>query len=554
MAKYVIGIDFGSDSVRALVVDASDGTELAAHVHSYRRWAEGKYSNPAENRFRQHPLDYIEGITTAVTQALAMAPAGTAENVVGIGIDTTGSTIAPVNQAGEPLALLPEFAENPNAMFVLWKDHTATAEADEINAAARNWGGEDYTKYSGGVYSSEWFWSKLLHISRVDDKVRQAAFSWVEHCDWITGLLVGNTEPLSLKRSRCAAGHKAMWHESWGGLPSEEFLLHIDPLLGGVRERLYSETYTVDCPVGTLSREWAEKFGLNEDVVVATGAFDAHLGAVGAGAQPNTLIKVIGTSTCDMLVASPEQLGERLIRGICGQVDGSILPGMIGLEAGQSAFGDIYAWFKRLLLWPAQLLEQCTSLDAADIGILQDELADKILMELNRQAAAVPLASSGIIALDWMNGRRTPDANQALKGALMGLNLGSDAPAIFRALVEATAFGSKKIADRFAEENVVIDDVIALGGIAKKSSLVMQILADVLDCRIRVCKSEQACALGAAMCGAVVAGVYNTITDAVEAMNSGFDTEYQPIAENVEAYKKLYANYCAFAQAVEKLS
>ncbi|MCF6175405.1 MAG: ribulokinase [Victivallaceae bacterium] len=555
MANYVIGIDFGSDSVRAMVVDAANGEELGTHVHAYCRWAEGKYSDPGQNRFRQHPLDYIEGITSTVTNALANSPAGTAENVVGIGIDTTGSTIAPVNNTGMPLALLPGFAENPNAMFVLWKDHTGTKEADEINYAAKNWGGEDYTKYSGGIYSSEWFWSKLLHVSRADDDVCQSAFSWVEHCDWITGMLVGKTDPLTLKRSRCAAGHKAMWHESWGGLPSEEFLIHIDPLLAGMRDKLFSKTCTADTPVGNLNSEWAENFGLSEDVVVAAGAFDAHMGAVGAGSEPNTLTKVIGTSTCDMLVASPEQVDDRLIRGICGQVDGSILPGMIGLEAGQSAFGDIYAWFKRLLIWPAeQILVKSNMIDEVTGRALADELADKILIELDKKAADIPIGESGVLALDWMNGRRTPDANQALKGALMGLNLGSDAPRIFRALVEATAFGSKKIAERFADESVTIDKVIAIGGIAKKSKFVMQILADVLDREIKVCKSEQACALGAAMFGAVAAGIYSDVNTAVAAMNSGFDAEYQPISANVEAYKKLYAEYSAFANAVEQLT
>jgi len=322
-----------------------------------------------------------------------------------------------------------------------------------------------------------------------------------------------------------------------------------------MRDKLFTETYTADTPVGKLSAEWATKLGLSENVVVAAGAFDAHMGAVGAGAEPNTLTKVIGTSTCDMLVATPEQVGDRLIRGICGQVDGSILPGMIGLEAGQSAFGDIYAWFKRLLIWPTeQLLTQSDLIDAATGRALAKELADKVLIELDKQAAAIPIGESAIIALDWMNGRRTPDANQALKGALMGLNLGSDAPRIFRALVEATAFGSKKIADRFAEEAVAIDKVIAIGGIAKKSTFVMQILADVLDREIKVCSSEQACALGAAMFGAVAAAVYTDMNSAVKAMNSGFDAEYQPIPANVETYKKLYAEYSMFADAVEQLT
>jgi len=475
-----------------------------------------------------------------------------AQKVVGISVDTTGSTPVAVNQQGIPLALLPGFEENPNAMFVLWKDHTALKEADEINAMARSWGGVDYTKYEGGIYSSEWFWAKVLHVLREDKKVREGAWSWVEHCDWIPALLVGDTDPLKLKRSRCAAGHKAMWHESFGGLPEEEFLVKLDPLLEGLKERLFEETFSCEVKVGTLSEEWAGRLGLPDTIVVGAGAFDAHLGALGAEIGPYQLSKVMGTSTCDMIIAPQSELGDRPVEGICGQVDGSIVPGMVGLEAGQSAFGDIYAWFKDLLMWPVEnVVSEIEGLDEAMMQKILKESADKMIAKLSETAAKINPASSSLLALDWMNGRRTPDANQNLKGAIMGLTLGTDTPAIFRALVEATAFGAKMIVDRFVEEGVRIDEVIALGGVAKKSPLVMQIVADVLNKPIRVARSEQAVALGSAMAASVVAGVHGSIPEAQQAMGGGFETDYQPDPSMVQIYAKLYEKYKRFGQFVE---
>lgn len=343
-----------------------------------------------------------------------------------------------------------------------------------------------------------------------------------------------------------------MWHEAFGGLPSEEFLVALDPLLSGLRDRLYKETFTCDVSAGALTKEWAEKLGLSANVVVGVGAFDAHLGAVGAEIEPYYLSKVMGTSTCDMLIAPMDEVGDKLVNGICGQVDGSIIPGMMGLEAGQSAFGDIYAWFKRVLEWPLEnILAESTLLDEQTKQKVIQETSDKIIAKLSEEAAKIPIGESGIVALDWMNGRRTPDANQNLKGAIAGLNLGSDAPRIFRALVEATAFGSRAINDRFIAEGVRIDGVIALGGVAKKSPLVMQIVADVLDMPIKVARSEQACALGSAMAAAVVAGVYKNTSEAQAKMGGGIETEYHPIPENVEKYKVLYEKYKKFGKFIE---
>lgn len=550
--SYVIGLDYGTDSVRSIVVDTSDGTELANAVFHYPRWKEGKYCDPARNQFRQHPMDYLEGLEATIKNALAQCDKEVAHHVVGISVDTTGSTPVAVNKEGTPLSLTSDFTENPNAMFVLWKDHTAVGEAEEINQLARSWGGIDYTKFEGGIYSSEWFWAKLLHVIREDETVRDAAFSWVEHCDWIPGLLTGVTDPVKIKRSRCAAGHKAMWHEEFGGLPDESFLVKLDSLLAGLKDRLYTKTYTADVAVGNLTQKWAEKLGLSTSVVVGAGTFDAHAGAVGGEIEAYTLSKVMGTSTCDMLVAPSEEAGDKLVQGICGQVDGSIVPGMLGLEAGQSAFGDIYAWFKNVLMWPSvQLLKKSANIDAETKSKLISEINDGIIAKLSEEAAKIPIGESGIVALDWMNGRRTPDANQALKGAIMGLNLGSDAPRIFKALVEATCFGSKKIADRFIQEGIPIQNVVALGGVAKKSPFVMQVMADVLNMPIKVAKSEQTPALGAAMLAATVAGVYSEVKEAAKAMGSGFDAEYRPIPANAEKYKSLYETYSAFGDFVE---
>jgi L-ribulokinase len=534
--NYVIGIDFGTDSIRTIIVDAADGSEIASDVQYYQRWREGKYCDPARNQFRQHPLDHIESLETSIKNALTRAPKGAAEKIRGISVDTTGSTPCAVNKEGT----------------LLWKDHTAVKEAEEINKLAKSWGGEDFTKYSGGVYSSEWFWSKILHIVREDKNVREAAFSWVEHCDWIPAMLTGNTNPLTLKRSRTAAGHKAMWHASWHGLPSQEFLVKLDPLLKGLRDRLYNDSFTGDIPIGKLAPEWAKRLGLSSDVIVGVGAFDAHFGAVGAEIEPNMLVKVMGTSTCDMITTEMPKEGEHLVKGICGQVDGSIVPGVLGMEAGQSAFGDVYAWFKDLLLWPLEnMLTNIAGIDDAMKNKILHEIAESMIPELSKVAEKLPINENGILALDWLNGRRTPDANQALKGAIMGLNLGSDAPQIFRALIEATAYGAKKIVDRFIEEGVAIKGVIAIGGIPKKSPFIMQVSADVLNMPIKVVASEQAVALGSAMAAATVCGLYPTIEAAQKAMGSGFEKVYQPNPENAARYQNIYEKYSKLCEFVE---
>ena len=558
--NYVIGVDYGTDSVRSLLIDASDGSEIASAVFQYPRWKDGLYCHPAENRFRQHPLDYIEGLEQTILSCLSQAGPAATRHVRAISVDTTGSSPVAVDETGAPLGLLPAFRDNPNALFILWKDHTAVREAAAINAHATRFT-TNYLRYVGGIYSSEWFWAKLLHILRVDDNVRKACHSWVEHCDWIPFLLTGSRNVRDMRRSVCAAGHKALWAKDFGpypatgrpgegGLPPDEFFATLDPLLKGFTTRLYTETYTSDQPAGTLSPEWAARLGLSTTVIVGVGAFDAHMGAVGGQIEPYHLSKVMGTSTCDMLVAPLDEVKDRLVKGICGQVPGSVIPGMMGMEAGQSAFGDAYAWFRNLLAWPLQQLlpgSAASPVIAPEIS----GLIDRIIPELSRQAADLNLSEDGPVALDWLNGRRTPDANQLLKGAITGLSLGTDAPQIFHSIAEATCFGAKSIVDRFISEGIPVKGLIGLGGVAKKSPFIMQMMADIMDRPIRIHASEQTCALGAAMFAATAAGLYPKVEDAMSAIGQGFDATYTPDPGRTTLYAQRYLGYQALGQFVE---
>ena len=514
--KIVLGIDFGTDSVRCLAVDTSNGREVSSAVAEYPRWKSQLYCNPSIGQYRQHPLDYTESLTRCVREALAKAGPGSAEFVCGLSFDTTASTPALVDGSGMPLALLPGFEEDPDAMFVLWKDHTAIEESDRINEVAHRWD-TDYTSYSGGTYSCEWVWAKMLHCLKSSPSLQGSAWSWVEHGDWIAGLLTGNTDPLTIARGRCLAGHKAMWNAAWNGLPPMEFFTEVDPLLGIFRDRLYRDTVTGDKKVGGLCAEWAERLGLTEGIAVGVGSIDCHVGAVGAGITPGTLVKVMGTSTCDIAIGGYGEVGSRLIRGICGQVDGSVVPGYIGFEAGQSAFGDIYAWFSRF--------------------------TGKGIPELTHLASMLPLSADDPVSLDWMNGRRTPDADPRVKGLISGLTLGTTPAMVFKSLVEATAFGSRAINERFLSEGVPVREIIAVGGISRKSPYVMQTMADVLGMPIKVLDSDNACALGAAMFASVAAGIHPDVKEAQACMTPGYSARYVPDAGRMDIYNSLYAKY-----------
>lgn len=554
MKNYVIGLDYGSDSVRAVLIDTENGQELASDVCHYKRWKNKQYCNPSINQFRQHPLDHIEGLESTIKNIVSTSNVDPSF-IKSICIDTTGSSPVPVTEDGTPLALTAEFAENPNAMMVLWKDHTAINEANEINELAATWGGENFTKYEGGIYSSEWFWAKILHIAREDEAVRNAAYTWLEHCDLMTYLLIDNKDLKTFKRSRCAAGHKAMWHEDWNGLPPEEFLGKLHPYLAQLRGKLYDETYTSDIVAGTLNQEWATKLGLTTDTIIAVGTFDAHSGAVGAKIDEYALVRVMGTSTCDIIVSAKENVGSKTVKGICGQVDGSVIPGYIGLEAGQSAFGDVLAWFKDTLSWPLDnLVYNSSILSEEQKAQLKEEVESNFIKTLTEQAEAIPLSESIPTALDWVNGRRTPDANQGLKSAMTNLSLGTKAPHIFKALINSICFGSKKIVDRFEEEGVRIDTVIGIGGVARKSAFIMQTLANVLNKPIKVCASDQAPALGAAIYAAVAAGIYPNVIEASKKMGSDFESEYFPQADKIEKYQELMDSYSELSQFVESIS
>ncbi len=550
--KFVIGVDYGTDSVRSVIVNALNGDEVTASVFQYPRWKEGLYCNPSKNQFRQHPFDYIEGLEATISDCVKKAGKDVASNIVAISVDTTGSTPVAVDKTGTPLALLPHFEKNPNAMFILWKDHTATAEATEINEQAKKFD-INYLKYVGGIYSSEWFWAKLLHLLRVDEEVRTVCYSFVEHCDWIPFLLTGGNDINEMKRGVCSAGHKALWAGEFGGLPANEFFSSIDPLLNDFTSRLFTKTYAADEPVGNLSVEWAERLGLSTNVTVGVGAFDAHMGAVGGQIEPYYLSKVMGTSTCDMLVAPIDEVKDTLVNGICGQVPGSVIPGMMGMEAGQSAFGDTYAWFKNLLMWPLiNLIPGSSVIDSETADKLIEETSGKIITRLSEEAQKLPLGENDELSVDWLNGRRTPDANQLLKAAVSGLSLGTDAPRFFKALVEGTCFGAKAIVERFIEQGVPVKGLIGIGGVAMKSPYIMQTMADVMNMPIKIHRSEQTCATGAAMFAATAAGIYEKVEDAMNAMGRGFDKEYFPNKEKVEIYAKRYLKYQQLGQFIEQ--
>jgi len=524
---FSLGLDFGTNSVRALIVDVATGEEVATAAHDYRRGDHGVVLDPDNPHVaRQHPADYHEGLEGCVKAALAEASRHqgfSADRIIGIGVDTTGSTPMPVDADGTPLCFKPEFEGNLNALAWLWKDHSSMEEAEHITALAQQHRPQ-YLRRCGGTYSSEWFFSKIWHCLRTDPAVFDAAHSWVECCDYIPALLVGDLKPERIKRSVCAAGHKAMYADDWGGLPDAEFLSLIDPKIGALRSRLYEKAVTADVRAGGLCEEWAKRLGLQPGIAVSVGAFDAHMGGVGAGVKLGTLVKIIGTSSCDITVGARDSATPD-IPGVCGIVDGSVLPNYWGIEAGQSAVGDIFNWFV------TYVCEGDASLHAV----------------LTEEAAKLPPGRSGLLALDWNNGNRTILVDARLTGLLLGQTLHTTRADIYRALIEATAFGSLTIQNRMREYGVAVEQVVACGGIADKNPLLMQIYADVHGQPISVTRSAQTCALGAAIFGAVAAGPqaggYATTEEAQAAMASGVSVTYQPDADRHAVYEELYALY-----------
>ncbi len=524
---FAIGVDHGTNSVRALVVDTADGAEVASCVYDYPSGEAGILLDPNDPHLaRQNPADYIEGFLRSVdgvVKATKRHKGFGPERVVGIGVDTTGSTPIPVDRRGMPLALKPAFRKNLAAHAWLWKDHTSHAEAAEITDKARR-NRDDYLAKCGGVYSSEWYWSKILHCKRTSPKVFDAAYSWVELADFVPAYITGNLDPNTLPRGICAAGHKAMYHEQWGGLPSRRFLRRLDPDLANVAEHYAKPALTADQKAGALTAEIAKKIGLPPGVAVGVGAFDAHMGAVGAGIKPGTLVKIIGTSTCDMMVA-PMDDSLPDIPGLCGIVPGSVIPGMYGLEAGQSAVGDIFNWFVKYLA-PARYTTK------GDPHV-----------NLTRDAERLQPGQSGLLALDWNNGNRTILVDPLLSGLLIGQTLHTTAPEIYRALVEATAFGALTIINRFEQYGVKVKEVVNCGGIAEKNPFVMQIYADVCNRPMKISRSAQTCALGAAIFGAVAGGAFRTTKQAQTKMTGVKPKVYRPRKAAANVYAELYRLY-----------
>jgi L-ribulokinase len=523
-AKYTIGLDYGTNSVRALIVNVANGAEIAAAVWTYSHGTEGVILSRDPNLARQHPADYVKGAEVTIKQALAAAKKSakgfSANQIIGIGVDTTGSTPLPVDAEGQPLALEKKFANHPAAMAWLWKDHTGVAEAAEITALAKKLR-PHYLAKCGGTYSSEWFWSKVLRCLRTAPEVFNAAHSWVELADYVPAALTGTEHPCKFIAGVCAAGHKAMWNSKWGGYPDQQFLSQLHPKLAQLRARLTSRVHSIDRAVGGLTDAWAKRTGLAAGIPVAVGAFDAHLGAVGAGVASGTLVKIIGTSTCDIAISpNDKQLAD--VPGLCGIVDGSVLPGHFGLEAGQSAVGDIFNWW---------------------VNYIQphgDKLSHRVL---DAQASTLKPGESGLLALDWNNGNRTILVDQRLTGLLVGQTLYTTPAEVYRALVEATAFGALTIIKRFEEYGVKISSVVNCGGIAEKSPLTMQIYADVTGRPMKVSRSAQTCALGSAIAAAVVAGAHKDYPSAQKAMTGLKPKVYKPNAKAQATYRELYAFY-----------
>lgn len=515
MNKYAIGLDFGTNSVRALIVDVGSGDEVGTAVVDYASGEHGVIIDPKDPHLaRQHPGDYIEGLEKSIRRALESSQQISPQDIVGIGVDTTGSTPMPVDSNCIPLALHSEWRDNPSAQAWLWKDHTAIEEANEITEKAR---AEPYLVKCGGAYSSEWFWAKMLKCERTDPRVLQAADSWMELCDYIPAYLTGAKTPKEVKRSACAAGHKAMYHSSWNGLPSKAFLSKLSPTLASMRDKLYERVYSAGTCAGTLSEDVANKLNLKAGTPVSVGAFDAHLGAVGSGIEQGMLVKIMGTSTCDIMVA-PNDGTIPDIPGLCGIAEESVLPNMLGLEAGQSAVGDLFNWGAT-------------------------KLADGDHERLQAEASTLKPGETGLLALDWNNGNRTILVDQALTGLIVGQTLHTTAAEIYRALVEATAFGALRIIERLEEYGVPIERIVCCGGIADKSAFVMQIYADILNRPIHISKSAQTCALGAAICGAVAGGAHKEVASAQKSMTAFKETVYKPNAEANRIYLQLYALY-----------
>ena len=550
VAKLVAGIDFGTDSVRVLLCEAQSGKTVSLGVSYYPRWKDLQYCDPSKSIYRQHALDYIESMQVAFASALRNAYPGAGEQVIAIAVDTTGSTPCPVNKEGQPLCLLPEFKDNPHAMFHLWKDHSAIEEAKEIHDRFSNWR-VDYTKYQG-VYSSEWYWAKMLHTIRVDSAVKAHSSTWVEHSDWMVSLLAGTTSS-SLYRGSCGAGHKALFNSEFNGLPSRECLETLDPYLACVYDRYPMTTVPAGTQVGTICQTWADLLHVNINTIIGMGSFDAHAGGVGAGIKLGTMVKVLGTSTVDLVIEKPDKLKGIKLKEICGQAEDSIIPGFMGLEMSQPAFGDSYNWIKKLGLWAFNTID-------LDKKILPDKNKKQVLEYLEKsfikeiEEKATSYVYREEIALDWFNGRRYPSLNEKVKSVIANLTLNSDLPSLYCAVVKGTVFGSRRIFESLIQHGILVDNIIAVGGIAEKSSFVMQMLSDAMKVPIQVSTEKQVCAKGSAIYASVAAGIFSDIPECQKVYCSNFGKTYHPNKEMFALYDKQYQQYLAAGELSESLA
>lgn len=538
--KLVLGIDYGTDSVRAILVDIECNQQIAESSMVYPRWKEGLYCNAHKSQFRQHPLDYIEVLEYVINNIVKKVPEAK-NKIKALGIDATNCTPVAIDKEGTPLALKKGYENDPDAMFILWKDHTALEDGEDINSHARS-AKIDYTKYCGGGanYSAEHFWAKCLHVFR-NPHIKKEAYSFVENCDWLSNLLVGIKKPEEMKRNISIAGFKAMWNKEWGGYPPNDYFKSIDPVLDGVVDTFSKDVYLCVSSIGNLTQEWADRLNLTTDVIVAAGHMDATAGAIGAGVKDKVMVEIVGTSTCAVLAGKKHN---RSIPGITGQADDAVIPGLVGYEAGQAAFGDLYDWFRKILMWPfKEVFQNLPYVDDTLKERIYNDVFEELIPTLTQHAQAIAVEDSLLLASDWINGRRTPDVDYNLKGTIAGITLSTTAPLIYRSLVEATIYGTKAIADQFISNGIEVEEVIAVGGISQKSPLVMQVMADVLNMPIKVLNVVQGPALGEVMCASVAAGFFPDLETAQSSLGIKDYKVYTPKAEHRGFYEATYLKY-----------
>ena len=548
MEKYfVIGIDFGTDSARAILVDCSNGEELASCTSFYKRWGKGLYCDSSIDLYRQHPLDYHESLEEVLKGVLEACP--DKGKVKAISIDSTGSSPCLADANMRPLSLYPEFSDNPDAMFVLWKDHTSEKEAARIVDLCTSGEFPNYICHTGNTYSAENFWCKAAHVLKSSEELRSKAFTIVEECDYIPAILTGCSSVKDMRMSHGVAGEKWMWADEWGGYPPKEFFEALDPVLLQLLDTIPQSNYYCEEPAGHLCEEWASKLGLSTDVVIGVGNIDSYSGAVGGGVAYRKMVMNMGTSACYIAVVPREVMAGRLVDGVFGQVDGMILPGHDGFEVGLSSFGDAFAWLKRLLSWP---IEQLLPADADPA--LKKKMTDKILPALTEEAEKLPLRLEAPLATDYFNGRRNPVLNTSITASLTRLKIHTSAPELFYAIVESTAFATKAILDHLASNDIAVDEMVAVGGVAQKSPFVMQLMADVVQREISVSATKNAGAMGAAVHAAVAAGLYPDVPSAQKAMCPPVMSTFKPTTDKkrIEILMKRYERYLDLARFTEE--